>query len=42
MQSIDDKILSKVRKCGRGTIFSSVDFTNLGEPKSVLKALDRR
>ena len=41
MQSIDDKILSKVRKCGRGTIFSSVDFTNLGEPKSVLKALER-
>ena len=41
MQSIDDKILSKVRKCGRGTIFSSADFTNLGEPKSVLKALER-
>ena len=41
MQSIDDKILNKVRKCGRGTIFSSTDFTNLGEPKSVLKALER-
>ena len=41
MQSIDDKILRKVRKCGRGTIFSSTDFTNLGEPKSVLKALER-
>ena len=41
MQSIDDKILSKVRKCGRGTIFSSVDFTNLGEPRSVLEALER-
>ena len=41
MQSIDDKVLSKVRKCGRGTIFSSADFTNLGEPKSVLKALER-
>lgn len=41
MQSIDDKILRKVRKCGRGTIFSSADFTNLGEPKSVLKALER-
>ena len=41
MQSIDDKILSKVRKCGRGTMFSSADFTNSGEPKSVLKALER-
>lgn len=41
MQSIDDKVLSKVRKCGRGTIFSSADFTNLGKPKSVLKALER-
>ena len=41
MQSIDDKILNKVRKCGRGTIFSSTDFTNIGEPKSVLKALER-
>ena len=41
MQSIDDKILNKVRKCGRGTILSSTDFTNIGEPKSVLKALER-
>ena len=41
MQSIDDKIYNKVRKCGRGLIFSSNDFTNIGEPKSVLKALER-
>lgn len=41
MESIDDKIYNKVRKCGRGVIFSSADFTNLGEPKSILKALER-
>lgn len=41
MQSIDDKIYEKVRKCGRGLIFSANDFANAGEPKSVLKALER-
>lgn len=41
MQSVDDKIYNKISKCGRGVIFSSVDFTNFGEPKSVLKALER-
>lgn len=41
MQSIDDKIYNKVRKCGRGLIFSANDFANIGEPKSVLKALER-
>lgn len=41
MQSIDDKIYNKIKKCGRGVIFSSSDFTNFGEPKSVLKALER-
>ena len=41
MQSIDDKIYNKVRKCGRGLIFSANDFTNTGEPKSVRKALER-
>ena len=41
MQSIDDKIYNKVRKCGRGLIFSANDFANVGEPKSVLKALER-
>ncbi len=40
MQSIDDKIYNKIRKCGRGMIFSSSDFTNFGEPKSILKALE--
>lgn len=41
MESIDDKIHNKIKKCGRGSIFSSADFINLGEPKSVLKALER-
>lgn len=41
MESIDDKIYNKIRKCGRGTIFSSTDFINMGESKSVLKALER-
>ena len=41
MQSIDNKILCKVKKCGRGILFSSSDFTKFGEPKSVLKALER-
>ena len=41
MQSIDDKIYNRVQKCGRGLIFSANDFANIGEPKSVLKALER-
>lgn len=41
MQHIDDKIYSRVKKCGRGTLFSSNDFTSIGEPKSILKALER-
>ena len=41
MQSIDDKIYNRARKCGRGLIFSANDFANIGEPKSVLKALER-
>ena len=41
MQSIDNKIYNKVRKCGRGLIFSANNFANIGEPKSVLKALER-
>lgn len=41
MQSIDDNIYNRVRKCGRGLIFSANDFANFGEPKSVLKALER-
>lgn len=41
MKPIDDKIYNKIKKCGRGLIFSSSDFTKFGEPKSILKALER-
>ena len=41
MQTIESKIYDKVRKCGRGTLFSSSDFPSFGDPKSVLKALER-
>lgn len=41
MESIDDKILSKVKKCGRGKIYFPSDFAAYGESKSVLKALER-
>lgn len=41
MESIDDKIYNKIKKCGRGIIFSSSDFTKFGESKSILKALER-
>ena len=40
MQAIEDKIYNKVKKCGRGTVFSSSYFTAFGEPRSVLKALE--
>lgn len=40
-QSIDSKILTKISKCGRGTVFFSTDFISYGEPKSVAKVLER-
>ena len=41
MQSIDDKILTNVKKCGRGTIFFAQDMLQYGQRLSVLKALER-
>lgn len=41
MQSIDDKILSNVRKRGMGTIFFAQDMAQYGQRQSVLKALER-
>jgi hypothetical protein len=41
MQSIDDKILSKAQKCGRGKVYFSTDFAAYGAAKSVAKALER-
>ncbi|MDR0436733.1 MAG: DUF6088 family protein [Bacteroidales bacterium] len=41
MKSIDDKIIAKVKKCGRGKGYFSSDFASYGEGKSVSKALER-
>jgi len=40
-ESIENKILKKVRKCGRGSVFFSSDFVSYGEKKSINKALER-
>lgn len=41
MQTIENKILARLRGGGRGRIFFPADFASLGEPRSVLKALER-
>lgn len=41
MQTIENKILARLKGGGRGLIFFSADFSTLGEPRSVLKALER-
>jgi len=41
MESIDDKILSNVKKRGRGHVYFPSDFASYGESKSVLKVLER-
>ena len=41
MQSIDDKILESVRKCGRGTVFTPSRFSQYGTAVAVQKALER-
>ena len=41
MQSIDDKILSNIKKRGRGTILFANDMVQYGQRQSVLKALER-
>jgi hypothetical protein len=41
MKSIDDKILIKIKKCGRGKEYFASDFASYGEAKSVSKALER-
>lgn len=41
MQSIDDKILSNIKKRGRGSIFFANDMVQYGQRQSVLKALER-
>ena len=41
MQSIDDKILVKIGKAKRGTLFFADDFITYGTAKAVAKALER-
>lgn len=41
MQSTDDKILIKIRKAGRGSLFFTDDFIKYGTAKAVSKALER-
>jgi len=41
MQSIDDKIILSIKKCGRGKVFFTSDFVRYGESKSANKALER-
>lgn len=41
MQTIENKILARLKGGGRGRIFFPADFSGLGEPRSVLKALER-
>lgn len=39
--SIENKVIQKIRKCGRGKLFFASDFVGYGENKSVIKALER-
>ena len=41
LQSIDDKILSNIKKRGRGVVFFAQDMIMYGQRKSVLRALER-
>lgn len=41
MESVDDKILNTLKKCGRGVVFSAVQFAKLGNAKTVQKAIER-
>lgn len=40
-QSIDDQILIKMKKAGRGSLFFTEDFLSFGNAKAVSKALER-
>lgn len=41
MQSIENKILTKIKKSKRGTIFINADFIDFANSKAVAKALER-
>ena len=40
-ESIESRILGRIRKCGRGNLLFASDFVRYGEQKSVNKALER-
>jgi hypothetical protein len=41
LQSVDDEIVIKLRKAGRGSLFFTEDFVSFGTAKAVSKALER-
>jgi len=41
MLSIDDLVITKFKKAGRGSLFFTEDFTRFGSAKAVSKALER-
>ncbi len=41
MKSVDNKIIAKIKKAKRGSLFFIEDFLNLGTSKAVSKALER-
>lgn len=41
MESIDSKILKKIKKVKRGSLFYTEDFLSFGNYKAVSKALER-
>lgn len=41
MQSIDDKVFTKIKKAKRGSLFFIEDFLSFGSAKAVSKALER-
>ena len=41
MQTTDDKILAKIKKAKRGSLFYTEDFLSFGGYKAVSKALER-
>ena len=40
-ESIETKVLNKIKKCGRGNLLFASDFVYYGEQKSISKALER-
>ena len=41
MQSTDDKVIAKIKKAKRGSLFFTEDFLSFGSAKTVAKALER-